>query len=361
VAFDSEASDLVAGDNNDHIDVFVRDRVKGETIRVSLSESGEQGNGDSRNPSLSADGRFVAFHSHASNLVANDNNDAPDAFLYDRLTQKITRISVSTEGWEGNGSSNYPHLSANGRFATFQCGASNLVPDDTNQTTDIVVRELPLYELYFAQIGEGANLLFSQVILMNLDLENVATAGLWLRDSEGEPLSLDLNGEVVTGEAQFQIPAGGLKVLRTDGFGEVVHGSVRVNGDRPLAGVILFGGVVGVAGVGNSLALEKGCLAPMENSSAEQIRAGIAVMNLMDVGVTAHLELLDNEGVLVATLPDLEVAALGQVAKYLDELFPGVDLSEFQGILRITGTGTIAAMVIQTRPGHFATMPVVPN
>ena len=105
VAFESLASNLVPGDTNGVGDVFVHDRQTGTTERVSVSSAGTQGNGDSAVPSISADGRFVAFVSVASNLVPGDTNGRLDVFVHDRQTGTTERVSVSSAGTQGNGAS----------------------------------------------------------------------------------------------------------------------------------------------------------------------------------------------------------------------------------------------------------------
>jgi Tol biopolymer transport system component len=141
VAFDSLASNLVAGDTNAIDDVFVRDRTTGTTERVSVSTSGAQGNAISNAPAISADGRFVAFESSATNLVRGDTNGASDIFVRDRQARTTERISVATNGAQANGASHQAAISADGRFVAFASDASNLVPSDTNNTTDIFVRD----------------------------------------------------------------------------------------------------------------------------------------------------------------------------------------------------------------------------
>lgn len=127
VAFASYADNLVTGDNNYKADVFVHDRQIGKTTRVSVSSDGEEGNGDSDDPAISGDGRFVAFVSHASNLVTGDTNGKYDIFVHNRHTGKTTRVSVSSNGEEGNDDSFEPAISADGRFVAFKSHASNLV------------------------------------------------------------------------------------------------------------------------------------------------------------------------------------------------------------------------------------------
>jgi len=142
VAFISYASNLVAGDTNGTWDVFVRDTAKGKTIRVSVSSAGAEANDESFLPSISADGRYVAFHSFASNLVAGDTNALPDVFVRDILKGRTTRVSVSSRERQGNGASYDPSISADGRYVAFHSFASNLVAGDTNALPDVFVRDI---------------------------------------------------------------------------------------------------------------------------------------------------------------------------------------------------------------------------
>jgi Tol biopolymer transport system component len=141
VAFDSTATNLVAGDTNGVRDIFLRDVLNGTTVRVSVDAGGAQGNLDSANPCISADGRFVAFDSAASNLVPGDTNAVRDAFMRDLQTGTIERVSVDAGGVQGTGNSTYPALSADGRFVAFDSAASNLVAGDTNAFRDCFVRD----------------------------------------------------------------------------------------------------------------------------------------------------------------------------------------------------------------------------
>lgn len=122
VAFVSHASNLVPGDTNGVADVFVRDRLTSATTRVSVASDGSQGNDsvESYGLALSADGRFVAFVSRASNLAPGDTNGVADIFLHDRLTVETTRVSVATDGTQADQRSRNPVLSADGRFVAFQ-------------------------------------------------------------------------------------------------------------------------------------------------------------------------------------------------------------------------------------------------
>ena len=145
VAFASYADNLVPDDANGKCDVFVRDRTTGRTELVSVSSTGEQGNDDSGGESwmlaISDDGRYVAFASLASDLVDGDTNEAWDVFVRDRVGETTTRVSVSTEGEQGNGDSGFYSvaLSADGLTAAFDSYADDLVPLDTNGGPDVFV------------------------------------------------------------------------------------------------------------------------------------------------------------------------------------------------------------------------------
>lgn len=141
VAFRSRASNLVAGaDTNGYADVFVYDRQAHTIERVTLAAAGTQTEGTDAAASISADGRYVAFNSNASNLVPGDTNGQQDVFVYDRQTNTTERVSVSAEGAQGNGGTRFaPAISADGRYVTFASSASNLVPGDTNGVDDVFV------------------------------------------------------------------------------------------------------------------------------------------------------------------------------------------------------------------------------
>ena len=139
VAFWSVASNLVAGDTNGYADIFVRDRQSGVTTRVSVASDGTQSNGISTAPAISADGRYVAFVSTASNLVAGDTNGVADLFVHDRLTGTTRRVSMAFDGGEANADSGESALSADGRYIAFTSYASNLVANDTNGGWDVFV------------------------------------------------------------------------------------------------------------------------------------------------------------------------------------------------------------------------------
>ncbi|MEK7817442.1 MAG: hypothetical protein AAB281_04225, partial [Actinomycetota bacterium] len=140
VAFQSYASSLVDGDGNSKADIFVKDTWTGATSLGSSDAAGDEGNGHSNYPAISGDGRYVAFQSYASNLVIGDGNSKLDIFVKDTQTGTTTRVSTSSAGAEGNGNSNEPSISADGSYVAFQSSSSNLVNGDTTGHTDIFVK-----------------------------------------------------------------------------------------------------------------------------------------------------------------------------------------------------------------------------
>ncbi|MCL5057355.1 MAG: chitobiase/beta-hexosaminidase C-terminal domain-containing protein [Actinobacteria bacterium] len=151
VAFASQAGNLVPGDNNNTTDVFVHNRLNGQTVRASVYGSGTGANDWSMKPSISSDGRYVAFISNADNLVGGDTNGCPDVFVRDLLLGITVRVSVAGDGAQGNyfsGAIFYPgshegnvSISAGGRYVVFDSLAGNLAAGDTNGTTDIFVHD----------------------------------------------------------------------------------------------------------------------------------------------------------------------------------------------------------------------------
>jgi len=149
VAFASESDNLVVGDTNGVDDVFVYDRNTSTIERVSINNDGTEGNQWSMLPSISGDGRYVAFASAADNLVPDDNNEKWDVFVFDRNTKRIERISVNNEGIEGSRDSYYPSISGDGRYVAFYSLAHNFVAGDTNAIADVFLydRETKTIEL----------------------------------------------------------------------------------------------------------------------------------------------------------------------------------------------------------------------
>ena len=127
IAFASNASNLVSGDTNNVADIFVKVLSTGAIAKVSVTSVGGQSNKPSRFPSISSDGRYVAFESEASNLVAGDTNRARDVFIHDRSTGQTTRVSVGPSAAQSNGASSNPRVSADGRYVVYESLADNLV------------------------------------------------------------------------------------------------------------------------------------------------------------------------------------------------------------------------------------------
>jgi hypothetical protein len=144
VAFQSRSTDLTNNpDLNGTFDVYLRDLQTGTTTLISVNPSGAAGNGSSANPVFTPDGRYVVFQSTASDLVPNDTNGTTDVFMRDLVTGTTTLVSVNSAGTgSGNGASQNAFVTPDGRYVAFESSASNLVPNDTNGATDVFVRDL---------------------------------------------------------------------------------------------------------------------------------------------------------------------------------------------------------------------------
>jgi len=238
VAFSSYASNLVPGDTNALPDIFVHDRQTGQTTRVSLDSGGTQSNGASGGGcSISSDGRWVAFSSQATNLVAGDTNNASDVFLHDVLTGETTLVSLSSSGAQGSFHSGQPSVSDAGRYIVFESIATNLVAGDTNQQEDIFLRDQfpagfsSLCDPGFGgvmtcpcanpatQIGSGCN-------------NSAATGGARLTAAGAAYLSID--GLVLTSSDE---PPSATSIL-LQGDAEIQGGAIFGQGVRCVGGVL---------------------------------------------------------------------------------------------------------------------------
>ena len=141
VAFTSLSNNLVSGDTNMTADIFVHDRNSGITERVSIASDGSQANAGSYKPSISADGRYVAFIADASNLVLGDINGTKDVFVHDRERGITELVSIASDGNQGHSASYQVALSADGRYVAFTSLADNLVLNDTNMKADVFVHD----------------------------------------------------------------------------------------------------------------------------------------------------------------------------------------------------------------------------
>lgn len=168
IAFHSGRAGLVPGDTNNLDDVFVRDMVAGTTERVSVSSTGLESNGGTFEPSMSADGRYVAFWGYPSNLTPSgvDSNGigAQDVYVHDRLTRRTRKLSVTPEGEQGDRGSLLPVISADGRFVVFNTSSDNLrgAPSPLTMTVGAmsarwltVVADLETMHLDIAALSSG--------------------------------------------------------------------------------------------------------------------------------------------------------------------------------------------------------------
>jgi Tol biopolymer transport system component len=159
IAYESYASNLVEGDTNNAADIFRYDRITGTTVRASVASGGAQGNSDSISAVLSDDGNRVAFASSASNLVSGDTNGAFDVFVRDVTGDSTMRASVGLANAQGDGDSVMPALSGDGRYVAFASGATNLVEGDTNASYDIFRRDMQDNATLRVSVRNGASAL----------------------------------------------------------------------------------------------------------------------------------------------------------------------------------------------------------
>ena len=191
VAFASDADNLVVNDTNNFRDVFVRDQMVGTNILVSVSTNGFAGDGLSSEPAISADGRYVAFTSRADNLVDGDNNGASDVFMRDLQTGAITLVSVNSTGTgPGNAASYSPIVASGGRYIVFRSKSTNLAPGSFSGAENLFLRDL-----------QSTNIALT-------------TAGL--------------NGSAMTPDGHFVVFAGGgaLKVWKTQPAGLIYSNNI---------------------------------------------------------------------------------------------------------------------------------------
>jgi hypothetical protein len=224
VTFQSFAYNLVPEDpdtNRGYTDIFVHDRVTGQTSRVSAANDGTPGNYYSYDSTISADGRYIAFESEADNLVDGDTNDSLDVFVYDRVSKQIERVSVAEDGTQGNKDSPTPiggaiAISADGRYVAFDSHADNLVPRDTNEVQDVFVRERDLmacdpltglslmegrqlgglYTTWFGRVPDKAGWEFWRNIVVNDQLTMPQVAEQFSMSTEAHALYDYLPGDV---------------------------------------------------------------------------------------------------------------------------------------------------------------------
>jgi Tol biopolymer transport system component len=142
VTLTSTASNLVPGDTNGNSDVFLKDRWTGRIERISVSSAGKQADYSSQGAALSANGRFVAFVSTATNLLPAESPFQNGVYLRDAWSDRTSLISTTPDGTPADSSSDSPDLTAGGHLITFSSNAPNLVPGDTNRVWDVFTRKL---------------------------------------------------------------------------------------------------------------------------------------------------------------------------------------------------------------------------
>ncbi len=229
VAFSSDSTDMVTGDTNSVPDIFVHDRTTQVTTRVSVTTGGIQGTGGfSDNPSISADGRYVAFDSYASNLVAGDTNGDFDVFVHDRITGETTRVSVSTGGIQGTGGFSYiPSISADGRYVAFQSDSVNLVSGDTNGLKDVFVHTDAIRHNAVFRPSASDNWIFTHNLTTVSSRDHYGSA-------TDKPLVGDFNNDGIMDRAVFR---NGEWIFDYSMDGDVdARSSFGMAGDIPLAG-----------------------------------------------------------------------------------------------------------------------------
>jgi len=155
IAFASLASDLVDGDGNGFLDVFVYDRVAGQMVRASFAASIGETDGDSIDPYIDGDGRYVVFTSTATNLVSEGANTNQDIYLFDLFLKEITKITVRPVPALSEGYSRLPAISSDGRHVVFSSRDTELVAGDTNGTQDVFVRDLQTWAIERVSLSTG--------------------------------------------------------------------------------------------------------------------------------------------------------------------------------------------------------------
>lgn len=208
VAFESQASNLVPGDTNGARDIFVRDRTSGTTTRVSVSSSGVESNSDSTQAKISHSGRYVVFASYANNLVSGDTNNVYDIFMYDMTNATLSRVSTSSTEGQQNSGAGWPDVSADGRFVVFETSANNLDPTVTGTSNG--------QQVFLKDTTTGA------IKMLSRSTANVVGNGA----SRLPHISCD--GGVVT----FASDASNLVANDTNGYGDIFVNSLGWNADQ---------------------------------------------------------------------------------------------------------------------------------
>jgi WD40 repeat protein len=155
VAFSSDAKDLTPLKPKARRNEFVRDMKTGKTKQLNVNSSGKVGNGDCHHPAISGSGRYVAFESNATNLVKGAKGW--NIFVRDLKKHKTTLASRSSAGKNANGASHNPAVSGDGRYVSFDSKASNLVRGDPNKTWDVFRRDLVRKKTVRISVGSSGS------------------------------------------------------------------------------------------------------------------------------------------------------------------------------------------------------------
>jgi Tol biopolymer transport system component len=233
VAFYSTSPDLVPGPQHDAQDAYLRDLRTGAVRRVSRGWDGSLGDGFSTPFGISDDGRRVVFESSAANLVPGDGNDMPDVFVYDDRTRRTTRVSVGPAGAEGNSYSLGGRLSGDGRYAAFGSAASDLVAGDTNGATDVFVHDLAAGETSRASVGADGGELSGDSLLTDISDDGGEVA---FESVSGAGYDVFVRARVAQAEGAPGPAPGGATTVRVSvaddgGAGDGVSGRPAISGD----------------------------------------------------------------------------------------------------------------------------------
>lgn len=245
-----------------------------------------------------------------------------------------------------------------GGAALVDPSSAQLQIDDDNDLTE---------QIFFPQFGNG-DAFTSQINLLNTSADQEVGGRMIIRGDDGQPLSLNLNGNpVLDGEVHLQLAPSETQFFETDGIGALTTGTVTVESDLPLTGVVVFGGDFGLAGVLASDDFSNGFVGPVDTNLAGNKRTGVAIQNLEESDANVTVELVSADGTTVVATALVVVPALSKVAAFVDEdeVFQWdnpPDFSPFQGSIRVTSEQDLAAVMIQNRivngVSQFATLPV---
>lgn len=298
VAFESQATNLVAGDGNGATDIFVYDRGNDMIERVSIRDAVTEANQGSQNASISGDGRFVAFSSAASNLVDGDGNAVSDVFVFDRLTRSILRVSTSSAEGQANGDSFEPSLSSDGRFVVFVSAATNLVPDDTNGKNDIFLKDLTTGILFRCSVDDarvqgndysydpdisddGRFVTFKSLSTNLVEGGTNAVGNIFVHDRitrETRRISADESGLEPDGESFFPMISGdGRTVVFQSGATNLVSGDLNLRHDVFAIGNPLFFQIIST--VGRTAASSSGKILKLKSMKGRTVRGVLRIRN----------------------------------------------------------------------------------